>query len=87
MATVVYSLRLPVDVYEALKAEAARSGKDVAQVLREAIAMYLTREEETVSGDDPIWQLPEIARELGGSGITDGSVHHDKYLYGKEARA
>ncbi|MEW6233162.1 MAG: ribbon-helix-helix protein, CopG family [Chloroflexota bacterium] len=82
MATVVYSLRLPVEVYEELKAEAARSGKDLAQVVREAVTTYLAHE-GVVPSDDPIWRLADIAEELGGSGIPDGSIHHDRYLYGR----
>ena len=81
--TVVYSLRLPVGVYEQLKAEAARTGQEIAQILRDAATAYLAREEGVALPDDPIWRLPEIARELGGSGIADGAVHHDKYLYGR----
>ena len=85
--TVVYSLRLPVSVYEQLKAEAARTGQEIAQILRDAATAYLVREEGVALSDDPIWRLPEIARELGGSGITDGAVYHDKYLYGRGAKA
>jgi predicted DNA-binding protein len=86
-ATVVFSLRLPVGVYEQLKAEAARTDQDIAQILRAAALAYLAGEENVVLPDDPIWRLPEIARDLGGSGIADGAVHHDEHLYGRGTKA
>jgi hypothetical protein len=86
-ATVVYSLRLPVGVYEQLKAEAARADQEIAQILRDGAMADLAREEGLTLPDDPIWRLPEIAGELGGSGIANGAVHHDKYLYGRGKNA
>ena len=60
----------------------------MAQLIREAVAAYIVLEEGE-QGDfdleaylnDPLWQIPDIAEELGPSGFADGSVNHDSYLY------
>lgn len=31
--------------------------------------------------NDPIWEIPRIAQELGPSGRRDASVNHDYYIY------
>ncbi len=32
--------------------------------------------------NDPIWKIPEIASQLGASGLKDAPVNHNHYLYG-----
>lgn len=74
--------------HEALKQKAAEESVSMAHLVREAVTAYLAQrdaEEEHFDWEayknDPIWEIPEIARELGPSGITDGSVNHDTYIY------
>lgn len=50
-------------------AEAQR--KTMAQVIREAIEEYMIRQ---TTDEDPLWDIIG----LGSSGITDGSIHHDR---------
>jgi hypothetical protein len=75
--------------HEALKRMAAEKSVSMAQLIREAVAAYIAQEKNDQEEEfdleaylnDPIWKIPEIAEELGGSGLTDGSVNHDYYLY------
>lgn len=73
---------LPPDIYEKLKERSEAEGITMATQIREALAQYVieqTTEEEghILRADDPIWDLIG----LGESGISDGSVNHDKYIY------
>jgi guanylate kinase len=75
---------LPRDIYEQLKQRADKEGITMAHQIREALMQYVieTAEEDeskyVISDDDPIWDLIGIVKN---SGITDGSVNHDKYIY------
>lgn len=77
--------------HEALKQLATEKSVSMAQLIREAVAAYIVQE-KAEQGDfdleaylnDPIWKIPDIAEELGDSGMTDGSVNHDYYLYGMD---
>ncbi len=84
MPSTVVSLRLPTDIYGQLQALAAQAGKDVAQVIRELVATYIAQE-EVAPLDDPAWHIAEIVERCPSSGLKDGSVNLDKYLYGKAA--
>ena len=75
---------LPRDMYEQLKQRADEGGITMAHQIREAVALYVVETEEVedeskyaIPDDDPIWDLIGIVK----SGITDGSVNHDKYIY------
>jgi len=56
-------------------AEAQR--KTMAQVIREAVEEYVIRQ---TTDDDPLWDIIG----LGASGITDGSIHHDRDIYDED---
>ena len=79
---VTTNIRLPREMLRALKLKAAREDKSLAQLVREAI--HDTFFEETPTK----LTATEFRRELfkivglGESGISDGSIHHDKYIYG-----
>jgi hypothetical protein len=74
--------------HEALKKLAADKSVSMAQLIREAVANYIV---QAAAGEedfdleeylnDPLWKIPEMAEELGPSGISDGSVNHDYYIY------
>ncbi len=51
--------------------------KTMAEVIREAVEEYMTRQR---SNEDPLWDI--VA--LGSSGITDGSIHHDRDIYDED---
>lgn len=73
---------LPADIYEKLKQRSEMEGITMATQIREALAQYVVEQTVDEEGhilrpDDPIWDLVGI----GQSGITDGSVNHDKYIY------
>lgn len=71
--------------HEALKRVAARRSLSMAQVVREAIALYLGEPAEKRSRKsrrDPAWSLLEAAREIGGSGRADGAAQVEEDLYG-----
>lgn len=51
--------------------------KSMAQVIREAVEEYVIRQ---TSNEDPLWDIVG----LGSSGITDGSIHHDRDIYDED---
>lgn len=74
--------------HEALKQKAAEKSTSMAQIIREAVAVYLAQVNPDEVFDweayqnNPIWKIREIAEGLGPSGIPDGAINHDHYLYG-----
>lgn len=61
--------------------------KTMAQVIREAVEEYVIKQMDTenlrkasVNPTDPLWDIIG----LGASGITDGSVHHDRDIYDED---
>jgi predicted DNA-binding protein len=61
--------------------------KTMAQMIREAVEEYVIKQMDTedfggisVSSADPLRDIIG----LGASGITDGSIHHDRYIYDED---
>ena len=74
-------LRFPEATYEELMRRASGRGVPMAEVVREAVAFYLGRDEsaqELALGADPADALIGALR----AGVDDESVAHDHYLYG-----
>lgn len=72
---------IPGDIYEELKRRSESIGLSMAEQIRQALREYLDREEGVVlREDDPIWNI------VGAISTRDGdlSIHHDKYLYGRD---
>lgn len=74
-----------------LKRAAERRSASMAEVIREALADFLERQEAVVSipGDrtDPAWALAELADRIGGSGDSDADASRlDEELYGPVTR-
>ena len=72
--------------HEALKERAAEESVSMAHLIREAVTAYLAEaRQESIDWEaymnDPIWRIREVVEELGPSGIEDGSVNHDYYIY------
>jgi hypothetical protein len=75
---------LPRGVYDQLQRRAERHGVTLALQIREALESYLVRGTETEDKMEPLdlGNLFEITGKFGGSGLSDASVNHDKYIYG-----
>jgi hypothetical protein len=77
---VATNIRLPEEVLKALKYKAIEERKSVNQLIREAIELALAAPVQPKKhAKDPFEGVIGIAK----SGIKDGSVKHDRYLYGK----
>jgi hypothetical protein len=87
---VTTNVRLPKSVHRALKHCAVEEDKSLAQIIRESVAAYLARppgadEEGGPEGDRAAWErdtLWSIGADPTPADVTDGSIHHDRYLYG-----
>jgi len=75
---------LPPKVHAELKRRAKKHGLTLALQIREALEDYLRRENGAEENIEPLdlGNLFEIIGKYGKSNITDGSVNHDKYIYG-----
>jgi tartrate dehydratase alpha subunit/fumarate hydratase class I-like protein len=75
---------LPRDIYEQLKERGEREGLTLAHQIREALVEYVAIADEEdlpiLTADDPIWNIVGMVE----SGVTDGSVNHDKYIYARD---
>ena len=79
-SNVATNIRLPEELLKALKYKAIEEKKSINRLIREAIETSLiapVKPEKHVK--DPFESIIGIAK----SGIRDGSVKHDRYLYGK----
>ncbi len=84
---VTTNLRMPQPMMRALKLKAINEHKRVSQLIREAVEQYLhfipqIPKDPRVQEDDPILGIIGTCN----TGITDGSVNHDFYLYGAPRR-
>ena len=77
----VTNVRLPAETLRKLRIRAAEEGKSIAQLVRESIMIYLESPSpataEEMLAEDPFFSLGAS----GHSGLGDGSVAHDRYLY------
>jgi hypothetical protein len=76
---------LPRDIYEQLKQRANEEGITMAHQIREALLQYVVEQPEAedapvLAPDDPVWNLIGMCK----GGPEDGSVNHDKYIYGRD---
>jgi len=81
---VTTNVRLPKEMLRALKLEAVREDKSVAQLVREAIEQTFSQKERQPSvkqfKEDSFFKIIGMFDD----GIKDGSVHHDRDIYGKD---
>ena len=75
---------LPPKVHAELKRRAGKHGLTLALQIREALEEYLRRANSDDDELEPLdlGNLFEIVGKYGKSNITDGSINHDKYIYG-----
>ena len=87
---VTTNIRLPKDLYRRLKRQALEEEKSLSQIVRESVTSYLTGATLTrpdsplgvaLEGNeqDPLWL---IGTDPVMADVTDGSVNHDRHLYG-----
>lgn len=80
-------LYLPRDQHRDLKRVARERETSMAQVVRDAVDSYLSHlddrpgPEEGAYRSDPIWRLPDRARDFGRD---DDARDHDTLLYGSD---
>ena len=79
---VTTNVRLPKEMLKALRLKAAREDKSIAQLIREAIQTTFFREKATKLSEAEFKEELFKIVGLGESGIRDGSIHHDDYIYG-----
>ena len=78
---VATNIRLPEEVLKALKYKAIEERKSLNQIIREAIEISLIAPvQDKKVAKDPLENIIGIAK----SGIKDGSVKHDSYIYGRK---
>lgn len=84
MAMTRTQIYLTEEQHEQIRHLAETKHKTMAQVIREAVEEYVIKQMDTedfgetpVSSADPLRDIIG----LGASGITDGSIHHDRYIY------
>lgn len=69
----------PEDVLRKLKQKAHDNKTTVTEIVRSAVSEYMKKEKTINWIEDPLWNM------IGSSSSKEGdlSIHHDKYLYGK----
>ena len=69
----------PEDVLRELKRKAREEKTTIAEIVRSSVSEILRKEKAKDWIEDPLWNM------VGSSSSKDRdlSVHHDKYLYGK----
>jgi len=78
---VATNIRLPEKILKELKYKAIEEKKSVNQLVREAIERYLSMDEQMKeTGTDPFEKIIGSVR----SGVKDGSIRHNEYLYRKK---
>lgn len=81
---VTTNIRLPKEMLKALKHKAAEEEKSTAQLIREAIEQVFIKKERKLSKRE--FKKDSFFKIVGmfDDGIKDGSVHHDRDIYGTD---
>lgn len=71
----------PEEMLTELKLVASAKKESISEVVREAVASFLKQKNSQIKNweSDPLWDMVGT----GSSGLSDGSLNHDYYLYGK----
>lgn len=83
----VTNVRLPAETLRKLRIRAAEEGKSIAQLLRESTMTYLESHNRPVVEESPATDPFCSLGASGHSGLGDGAVAHDRYLYPKPSEA
>lgn len=79
------NIRLPANLLQEVKLQAVRQRKSAAELIRECLIekFHYRRASPPLSTDhNPALDIIGI----GTSGVHDGSIHHDHYLYGSSKK-
>jgi len=74
---------LDEDSDRALKTLALATKISESEHIRRAVKRYIARQKGKMREEDPLRQLIGLCDKPDGP--TDASIHHDRYLYGKQA--
>jgi hypothetical protein len=66
----------------ALKRLALTTKISAAEHIRRAVKKYITKQKGMMAEEDPLQKLIGLCDKPEGP--SDASIHHDKYLYGKQ---
>jgi len=79
-ATIKTQISLPKKQYDQLKSRASQLKSSLSKIVEQALDEYFEPEQDSqlFTENDPIWQIVGTVE----SGITDGSINHDHYIYG-----
>jgi len=71
----------PEDMLTELKIVASAKKESISEVVREAVSSFLKQKSSQTKNweSDPLWDIVGQS----DSGLSDGSMNHDCYLYGK----
>lgn len=71
----------PEDMLAELKLVAGLNKESISEVARQAVAFFLKQKKTQIKEweSDPVWDMVGASN----SGLSDGSLNHDFYLYGK----
>lgn len=71
----------PEDMLAELKLVAGLKKESISEVTRQAVAFFLKQKNVQTKewGADPVWDMVGASN----SNLSDGSLNHDFYLYGK----
>lgn len=67
---------------QALKRLALTTKISAAEHIRRAVKKYITKQKGMMAEEDPLQKLIGLCDKPEGP--SDASIHHDKYLYGKQ---
>lgn len=73
------NIHLPEPLWRAVKVRAAEEGKSMKQLIVEGLSLLLRKSRATESPNDK-GLLLRFAGKVEAD-VTDGSTHHDEYLY------
>ena len=73
---------LDEDSDRALKSLAIATRISESEHIRRAVKRYIARKKGKMPEEDPLQQLIGLCDKPDGP--TDASIHHDRYLYGKQ---
>ncbi len=79
------NIRLPANLLQEVKLRAVRERKSAAELIRECLIEkfhYRRTSPPLLADHNPALDIIGI----GASGVRDGSIHHDHYLYGPSRR-
>lgn len=76
------NIQISPDLWKAVKIKAAEEGKSMKELIVEGL-LYIIGRSQSSRGRGSVKTVLLKYSHKETSPLTDGSVHHDKYIYGK----